>query len=59
MNDDESSYYEMRAEEALDLAQQAVHPAAVRAHYGMAELYIERMLDSRAKARGISAPALF
>lgn len=59
MHGDDSHYYERRAEEALDRAQQAIHPAAVRAHYQLAELYIERMLDCRAKARGIGGPALF
>jgi len=59
MHRNDSAYYEQRAEEALDRAAQAAHPAAVRAHYRMAELYLERMLDCRAQARGIGGPALF
>jgi hypothetical protein len=31
MHRDDSAYYEQRAEEARDRAQQAIHPAAVRA----------------------------
>jgi len=59
MYGDDSAYFEQRAEEALDRAQQAVHPAAARAHYGLAGLYLERMLDCRAKARAAGNPSLF
>ena len=48
----DSAYFEQRAEEALDRAQHAVHPAAARAHYGLAELYLERMRACSAPASG-------
>lgn len=57
MND--SRYYEQRAEEALVCAQHATHPAAVRAHYELAELYLERMLAHRAASRGSNGRSLF
>jgi len=59
MRDDESSYYERRAEQALDQAQRAIHPAAVKAHYQMAELYLERMLECRAHVRRFAERGLF
>ena len=36
-------YFEKRAEAELSLAQAAAHPAAVRAHYLMAGLYLDRL----------------
>ena len=59
MREDESSYYERRAEHALDQAQRAIHPAAVKAHYQMAELYLERMLECRAHDRGLAERGLY
>lgn len=59
MRENESSYYERRAEQALDQAQRANHPAAVRAYYQMAELYLERMLECRAHERGLAERGLF
>ncbi|CUS46297.1 MAG: hypothetical protein V4610_18260 [Pseudomonadota bacterium] len=38
-------WYIQRAEQALELAQRAEHPAVVHAHYLMAEAYLERMGD--------------
>lgn len=38
-------WYIQRAEQALELAQRAEHPAVVRAHYLMAESYLERAND--------------
>jgi hypothetical protein len=38
---DEATYLYYRAEEQLQLAQSATHPAAVRAHYLMADHYLE------------------
>ena len=37
------SYFEHRGEEELNLAQRATHPAVVRAHYELAELYLGRV----------------
>jgi hypothetical protein len=36
-------YLERRAEAELDAAQEAVHPAAVRAHYQLAALYLDAL----------------
>lgn len=40
---DDESYYEKRAEAALELAQKAKDSAAVRAHYEMATAYLDRI----------------
>jgi hypothetical protein len=39
----DKDYLEKRAEAELTLAQAAAHPAAVRAHYLMAGLYLDRL----------------
>jgi hypothetical protein len=39
----EADYLERRAVAATRLAQQATHPAAVRAHYAMATAYLARL----------------
>ena len=36
-------YLERRAEDELDLAQHASHPAAVRAHYQLLGYYLDRL----------------
>lgn len=41
MRDDELYFYE-RAETELELAQRATHPLAVRAHYIIANHYLDR-----------------
>lgn len=41
----EKCYLEERAEAELSLAQAAAHPAAVRAHYLLAGLYLDRLYD--------------
>ncbi|AXJ95475.1 MULTISPECIES: hypothetical protein [unclassified Sphingomonas] len=41
MRDDISYFYD-RAETELELAQRAVHPMAVRAHYIIANHYLDR-----------------
>jgi hypothetical protein len=38
-----TSYFEGRAEEELQLAEQAAHPAAVRAHYLLAGFYLDQV----------------
>jgi hypothetical protein len=43
MDEQEKAFLEERAEVALDLAQLAPHPAAVRAHYIMAGHYLDRL----------------
>ena len=37
------NYFEKRAEAEISLAQTATHPAAVRAHYLLAGLYLDRL----------------
>ncbi len=39
----EKDYFQRRAEAELRLAQAATHPAAVRAHYLLAGLYLDRI----------------
>ena len=41
MRDDDRSYYEMRAEAELEQAEHSLHPAAVKAHYLLAGLYLD------------------
>jgi hypothetical protein len=40
---DDAFYLERRAEDELNAAQEANHPAAVRAHYDLAGLYLDRL----------------
>ena len=42
----EDAYWEDRAEAELALAQEAAHPAAVRAHFLLAGLYLDRLHGS-------------
>lgn len=44
------SYYERRAEAELQMAQDAVHPAAVYAHSRLADLYLERIYQAETRA---------
>jgi hypothetical protein len=46
--DDDLAYFERRAEQELQLAQQASDPQVVDAHYRLAELYLERLSTGRA-----------
>lgn len=41
MTPDTRRYYEHRVEEQLELAQRADRPAVVRAHYRLADLYLD------------------
>jgi hypothetical protein len=43
MSTDDRSYFEHRAEMELEMAQRAEHPEAVRAHYLMAGLYLDKI----------------
>ena len=43
MADADRDYLEERAEAELSMAQAAVHPAAVRAHYLLAGFYLDRL----------------
>lgn len=39
----DADYFYKRAEAALELAQRAVHPGAVKAHYTLAGYYLDRV----------------
>jgi hypothetical protein len=43
MTSDDPDYLARRAEAAIGRAQEAEHPAAVRAHYVMASAYLARL----------------
>lgn len=43
MTKDDHAYFTRRAEAELDQAQRATCPHAVRAHYQLAEAYLERL----------------
>jgi len=47
---DDSSYFYDRAETELELAQRATHPLAVRAHYIIANHYLDRCYSGDAVA---------
>ena len=44
--ENEHSYHYRRAEQELERAQQADHPAAVKAHYVLAGFYLDRVYGS-------------
>lgn len=49
MLEDDSTYFTRRAEAELDQAQRATNPQVVRAHFMLAEAYLERLQpDARA-----------
>ncbi len=43
MDREDHDYLESRAEAEIKLAQEAEHPAAVRAHYLLAGLYLDKV----------------
>lgn len=43
MSMEDRHYLERRAEDAVQLAQSAEHPAAMRAHYAMSSAYLARL----------------
>lgn len=51
MSDEDLSYFEARAATELGRAREARHPLAIRAHYALAELYLERI-----NSRSIGSP---
>lgn len=46
MDDDDKDYFYTRAEAELERSQQATHPAAVHAHYALANLYLDVVYDA-------------
>jgi hypothetical protein len=43
MFEDDRSYYQHRAEVEIERAQQATQPCAVKAHYQLAEAYLDKL----------------
>lgn len=41
---DDQSYFRRRAEQELELAQRAIDKAVVRAHYCLAEAYLDKLM---------------
>ena len=54
----EQSYFEQRAEAELQLAQQASHPAAIKAHYELARHYLDRLHSAEDGSRNAAAPMM-
>lgn len=52
---DDSSYFYDRAETELELAQRATHPLAVRAHYIIANHYLDRCYGGEPQAAAAAA----
>lgn len=46
---DDSACLYIRAETELDMAQRAIHPAAVSAHYQLANAYLDRIHGTTAQ----------
>jgi hypothetical protein len=46
------AYLERRAEDELDLAQRADHPAAVKAHYDLLGLYLDQLYPQGGERSG-------
>jgi len=54
---DEMSYFVRRAEQQLELAQQANHEQVVHAHYELANLYLDKAYADGASAAEVTAHA--
>lgn len=54
---DEMSYFVRRAEQQLELAQQANHEQVVHAHYELANLYLDKAYSDSAPSVEIAAAA--
>ncbi|KQN77695.1 hypothetical protein ASE91_15075 [Sphingomonas sp. Leaf62] len=54
---DEMSYFVRRAEQQLELAQQADHEQVVHAHYELANLYLEKAYADAAAVVEVAAQA--
>jgi len=53
MWDDERNYLQRRAEDELDRAQQAMHPAAIKAHYELLGYYLNRLYPASEASGGL------
>jgi hypothetical protein len=52
MWNEERRYLERRAEDELDRAQEAMHPAAVKAHYELLGYYLNRLYPESRRPGG-------
>lgn len=52
MVDGERLYWERRAEDELDCAQRAAHPAAIKAHYELLGRYLNRLYPEEKRFAG-------
>jgi hypothetical protein len=52
MSQEEQDYWEKRAEEQIALAQQARHKAVVRAHYELANQYLDLIHGDHPRSSG-------
>ena len=50
MSREDPDYYERRAEEQLELAQSSLIPSVVKAHYDLANLFLEKREAAEAEA---------
>lgn len=57
MTDEDRDYYLRRADAELSLAQLAVHPAAVRAHYHLAGFYLDRAYGAAIEREPVDSKA--
>jgi hypothetical protein len=55
---DDTTYFYARAETELELAQRATHPQAVRAHYIIANHYLDRCYGGAGPLPAADAPAV-
>lgn len=55
--EDDRDYYNRRAEAEIEAASATENPAACRAHYQMAELYLERAFSDEDEVAASDAPA--
>jgi hypothetical protein len=53
MSPHDPDYYERRAEEQLELAQSSLVPSAVKAHYDLANLYLEKREAAEVEVAGM------
>lgn len=56
MSRDDPDYLERRAEAQLELAQSATDPRAVRAHYELANSYLDRLYGEGEEGETVTAP---
>lgn len=56
MSRHDPDYYERRAEEQLELAQSSVIPSAVKAHYDLANFYLEKREAAEVEAGMWNSP---